>query len=82
MPNPFLCDCHRPKARDDGAGGKLCVECHGRLPAKKVERLAVNDARMTPEQLKAELSRRAARLHRLVTDEVREMQNLIDRHAS
>ena len=41
-----------------------------------------NSATMPPEKLKAELARRAARIHRIVNDELKEMQALIDRHTS
>ena len=46
------------------------------------EQPAQKGARMSPDELKKELARRAARIHRIVNDELKEMQSLIDRHAS
>jgi hypothetical protein len=44
MSEARACTCKNPKPRTAGAGGAVCVECHGEIRAKKMgEQPAEND---------------------------------------
>lgn len=52
MSFPF-CQCRTPKPRNDGRGGRVCVECHGQIrPQKKREQRQISDT-MPPDDLQA-----------------------------
>lgn len=66
MPAPtFICECQRPKPRPDGAGGSVCVECHGRTGRQKKSEDQSESVILTREQLAAEVKQIRRIMHGL-----------------